>query len=518
LNVLFASAEVAPFAKAGGLGDVVGSLPKALRQQGIDARVLMPLYGFIDRTAYNIKPVFNYQYTKRNGTADVFISETLYDGVPIYFLHSWPFFGEGGSLYTTWEWDVPRFTFFCQAILATAEHFKAGAGAAEPWFPDILHVHDWHTGLTPFLLYEARRARSAAPTWGNVGSILTIHNMAYQGWNAGGWLWDAGVPGRHHPDLVYQDKADNLLGIGIAYGDMINTVSPRYANEIQYPRFGEGLEGLLKVRDDQSELLGILNGLDVERWNPAADPWIVNHFGPDNFVEARAKNKAHLQQEAGLAIRPGVPLIGMVTRLTDQKGVDLAIPALRRLFADTDIQFIVLGSGDKPLEQELWTLCNDFRWKARAYLQFDAILAQRIYSACDLFLMPSRFEPCGTGQMLAMRYGALPIVRETGGLADTVENYDNGNGDVGTGFVFLWEEPEAVLGTVRWAIDTYRFRNDAFRKMQRRAMQKDFSWATSARQYTAMYERALAKAALAEKPKPRKPRKAASTGKKKSRG
>ncbi len=489
MNVLFVSAEVAPFAKAGGLGDVVGSLPKALRKQGIDARVLMPMYGFIDRAAYNIIPAFNFQFTKRNGTADVYISTTQHDGVPIYFLNSWPFFSEGGHLYTTWDWDVPRFIFFSQAALATVWQMKNGAGGKTPWFPDILHVHDWHTALASFLLEEARRDSR----WARMGSILTIHNMGYQGWKAGGFLWDAGVPGRHQPDLVFQNKSDNLLGIGIMYSDMVSAVSPRYATELQYPRFGEGLEGLTRIRAQQGDLLGILNGIDVERWNPATDPWIVNHFTPDNYLDARAANKALLQQEVGLQARPDVPLIGMVSRLTDQKGIDLAIPALRRLFTDTDVQFIVLGAGDKPLERDLWTLCNDFRWKARAYLTYDAILSQRIYSACDLFLMPSRYEPCGTGQMLAMRYGALPIVRETGGLADTVQNYDNGNGDVGTGFVFLWEESSAVLGTLRWAIDTYRFRTDAFRRMQRRAMQVDFSWDTSAKQYITMYERALAR-------------------------
>src|SRR5262249_14091272 len=269
MKVLFASAEVAPFAKAGGLGDVVASLPKALRKQGIDARVLMPLYGFIDRAVYNIAPAFNFQFTKRNGTADIYISQTVYDGVPIYFLSSWPFFGEGGYLYTDWQWDVTRFVFFGQAIQATMWQMKNGAGGMEPWFPDVLHVHDWHTALTPFMLYENR----LDPTWATMGSVLTIHNMAYQGDRAGGFLFEAGVSGRHQRDLVYQDKTDNLLGIGIAYSDELTTVSPRYAVEIQYPRFGEGLEGLVRVRNSQGDVHGILNGIDVERWDPATDKW-----------------------------------------------------------------------------------------------------------------------------------------------------------------------------------------------------------------------------------------------------
>jgi len=504
MKVLFASAEMVPFAKAGGLGDVIGSLPKALRREGIDARVLMPMYGFVDRAraAYNIEPAFNYQFTKRNGTADVIISMTEYDSVPVYFLASWPFFGEGGHLYTTIEWDMPRFVFFCQTVMATVWQLSDGAGGHEPWFPDVLHLNDWHTALAAFLLDYSRDD----PDWAEMGSVLTLHNMAYQGNAAGGWLFEAGIPGRHHPDLVSRDLTDNLLACGLAYADMISTVSPRYAIEMQYPRFGEGLEDLIKIRSRRGEMMGILNGLDVERWNPATDPWIEYHFTPDNFLEKRPPNKALLQQEAGLPVRADVPLIGIVTRLVDQKGIDLAIPALRQLLSDTDVQLIVLGTGDKALELAVWRLCNDFRSKARAFLQFDAILSQRIYSGSDLFLLPSRYEPCGTGQMLALHYGCLPIVRETGGLADTVQNYDNGNGDVGTGFVFLWETPEAILGTVRWAIDIFENRHEVFQKMQHRGMLVDFSWHKSAGEYVAMYERILSQRhrALARNARPRR--------------
>src|SRR5579859_4722986 len=487
MNVLFASAEVTPFAKVGGLGDVAGSLPKALRAQGIDARVLMPLHGSIDRAKYGIKPIFRYPFTRRNSSGDVTIHYDEYDGVPIYFMASWPFFGEGNTVYGDIPWDMKRFVFFSQTILATVVHFRLGAGGLEPWSPDVLHVHDWHTALASFLLEEARRD----PAWERTGSVLSIHNMAYQGTEAGGYLWDAGVPGRHNPDLVYQDKTDNVLGMGIAYSDMLSTVSPRYATEIQYPRFGEGLEGLVRLRNIDGDVRGVLNGIDVDRWNPATDPWIANHYSADNFQEARALNKAALQQESGLAARPDVPLIAMITRLVEQKGADLAIGALYRLLADTDCQFVVLGTGDPALEVAFRRLCDTFAWKATAYLKFDPMLSQRIYSACDLFLMPSRYEPCGLGQMMAMRYGALPIVRETGGLADTVRNYDNG--DVGTGFVFLWEEADAVLNTLRWAVHTYRFNPSAFDRMQQRAMLMDFSWTKSAREYIAVYERALSK-------------------------
>jgi starch synthase len=485
MNVLFASAEVAPFAKAGGLADVVGSLPKALRKMGVNTHVLMPMYGFIDRAKYNIDYLFTFQFPTRRGVADVHISATEYDGVPIYFLSSYPYFGDGGHLYTEWTWDVPRYIFFSQAVMAVAWEFKWRFG----WFPDLLHVHDWHTALTPFLLNEAR----SHPDWGRVGSMITIHNMGYQGPYAGGFLFDAAIPLRTHPDLVYQNKTDNLLGIGIMYSDVVTTVSPRYAIEMRYPRFGEGLQGLVDVRNYTSDVVGILNGIDAERWDPQTDPFITTHFNVDNFRELRPANKEQLQREMGLPADPNTPLVGIVSRLVDQKGIDLAIPALYRLMAETDMQLVVLGSGDPALEGALWQLSTSYPDKARVVFKYDPVLSQRIYAGSDLFLMPSRYEPCGTGQMLSLRYGCLPVVRETGGLADTVQNYDNADADVGTGFVFLWEQPEAVYGTLNWAMNTYRNRRDAFMRMQERGMRIDFSWERSAREYIHQYERAIAR-------------------------
>lgn len=449
MKVLFASAEVTPFAKVGGLGDVVGSLPKALRKQGVDARILMPLYGFINRGQYNINYAFSLQLPKRDGVAEVHVSYAVYDGVPVYFMSSWPFFGEGSYLYTDWEWDVTRYVFFGQAIPAVMWQLGQGAGEHEAWFADILHVHDWHTALAPFLINEAALTE---PRWAEVGSVLTIHNMGYQGEYASKFLFEAGIPPRTHPDLLWQGKGDNLLGIGLAYSDMITAVSPRYAVELLYSRFGEGLEGLIRARNDQGDVYGILNGIDTERNDPQTDRALPNNFSVDNFVGQRLKNKTALQAEIGLPVDPNVPLVGMVSRLVDQKGIDLAIPALRQLLADTEVQFVALGTGDRAIEHELWQLSAAYSNKARAFLRFDAGLSQRIYGACDIFLMPSRYEPCGIGQMVAMRYGALPIVRETGGLADTVQNYDDGAADYGTGFVFLWENTEAVLNTLRWSV------------------------------------------------------------------
>lgn len=483
MNVLFVGAEAAPFAKVGGMADVVGSLPGALRRLGVDARVMLPYYGFIDSERYHITPLFSFPFYRPTGTVNVHVYSTVYQDVPYYFVQGWPFFGDESQVYSTWEWDVPRFIFFSQAVMAVAWELRG----RENWFPDVFHVNDWHTGLVPFLLYESRHY----PTWAQVSSILSIHNLAYQGDHAGGWLWELGIPGRHQPDLVYQDLTDNLMGIAIAYSDMLTTVSPRYAVEIQYPYMGYGLDGLIRTR--VNDLVGILNGIDTKAMNPATDPLIVSNFSADNFPEKRPPNKRQLQTDFGLEVRDDVAVLGIVTRLVEQKGIDLLIPALRRVLGTTDVQFIGLGSGEPHYDRQFSQLGQDYWWRARTYIGYNAALAQRIYAGCDLFLMPSHYEPCGIGQMLAMRYGALPVVRETGGLADTVENYDSGPAERGTGFVFQWEEADALYNTVAWALDTYHSRREAWQRMQRRAMQIDFSWDTSARKYIEVYRKALIK-------------------------
>lgn len=478
MNILFVSAEADPFAKVGGLADVVGSLPKALRQLGIDARVLMPLYGSINRSRFDIQPLTSFDVVRRTGTTRVDIYTTTYDGVQFYFLHAPPYFGQESSVYTNWDIDMPRFIFFCQAVPDAAAVLRDHVG----WFPDVFHVNDWHTGLVPFLLSHRR----GSPEWDGVGSMVTIHNMAYQGEYAGGWMWEQGVPARDHPELQARGLTDNMLGIALAYSDIITTVSPRYAIEIQYPYMGYGLEGLLNTR--LNDLRGILNGLDMELWNPQTDPHIVSNYNAETFVDRRLPNKRHLQIEAGLPMRDDVPIIGLVTRLVYQKGLDLAFPALREILSTHDVQFIGLGSGEPQYNDAFRQLAIDFPDKAQAFVSYNAALAQRIYAGCDIFLMPSHYEPCGVGQMIAMRYGALPLVRETGGLADTVTNYDDGAADVGTGFVFAWEEPQAVAGTLRWALWTYRNRPEAWQRMQARAMQIDFSWRNSAEAYKTLYE------------------------------
>jgi len=483
MRVLLASAEAVPFAKVGGLADVVGSLPAALRRQGLDARVIIPGYGFIDHLEYSIEPLLSFDFHHRMGSNEVTLFHCQYDDITFYLLQSPPYFGLEGDVYSHWNWDMERFIYLNQALMAALSHLDERSG----WLPDVLHVNDWHTSLLPFLIRDHGGDR-----WAELATVISIHNIAYQGKDAGGFLWQAGIHGRHHPDLVNLGLTDNLLGIGIAYSDMVSTVSPRYAVEIQYPYAGYELAPLIGRRAE--DLRGILNGLDVERWDPNCDPTLVAKFNADNFAGLRLLNKRHLQSFSRLPLRSDVPLVGIVSRLAAQKGFDLALPALRNILARRDAQLVVLGSGEAHLEQAFWQLDQDFGDKARAFLQFDGALAQQIYAGCDIFLMPSHFEPCGMGQMMAMRYGALPLVRETGGLADTVINYDNGDADTGTGFVFHWQEPGAVEGTLDWALDVYAGRPDAWRRMQERGMRADFSWTKSAGDYIALYEGACAKA------------------------
>lgn len=477
-KVLLTSAEVDPFAKVGGLADVAGSLPKALRQHGIDARVLMPHYGFIDAARFGIQPLFSFEYLHRSGNYAVQVSQTEHDGVPIYFVRAPWFFGVESAVYGDWDYDMPRFIFYNQVTIEVIAELQRRTG----WLPDVVHANDWHTGLTPFLLHERKKTD---PTFAPIGSMFSIHNMAYQGDNAGGWCWNHGVPARTHPELVARGLTDNLMAGALVYSDIITTVSPRYAIEIQYPYQGYGLHDLLRTRT--ADLHGILNGIDTELWNPATDSVLAAPFDATTFREQRPINKRQLQADVGLPIRDDVPIVGLISRLVWQKGLDLALPAMRRLLETRDVQFIGLGAGEKVYADEFYKIGQDYPGKARTFVGFNAATANRIYAGSDLFLMPSHYEPCGIGQMIAMRYGSLPLVRETGGLADTVSNYDNADGESGTGFVFDWEEVDAVYNTLLWAVDAFHQRKSAWQRMQARAMTTDFSWRRSAAEYADLY-------------------------------
>jgi starch synthase len=482
-NILIASAEAVPFAKVGGMADVVGSLPTALRNLGVDTRVILPGYGQIKHFDFNISHLFSFQFSHRQGTSDVRVYSTVYQGVPYYFVQAWPYFGTESTVYTDWSWDVPRFTFFNQVVMAAVYEISKRLD----WFPDLVHVNDWHTGLIPFLVAE----RHWDETWRGVATMMSIHNLAYQGGYAGPFLSQAGLPPRDHWHLTDLNLVDNLMAIGIAYSDAVTTVSPRYAIEIQYPYMGYSLDPLIRRR--AADLHGILNGIDDDIWDPETDPKLKSKYNWENFREKRPANKAQLQKNMGLPEREDVMMIGLVSRLVWQKGVDLLAPAISRLFEeDAPIQFVALGTGEADLEAMMRQIGDAYAHKgARIMLQYNDAAAQHIYAGSDLFLMPSHFEPCGMGQMMAMRYGSLPLVRETGGLADTVENYDDGDADRGTGFVFSWEESAAVYYTLRWALRTFQNRKDSWQRMQERGMRRDFSWTRSAQQYVDLYEYAI---------------------------
>ena len=481
MNVLMASAEAAPFAKVGGLGDVMGSLPSSLLEQSVDVRVVLPAYGLIDRKQFGIEHQFSFIVNDRHGPMDVTVFQTEWKGIIYYFLSIWPFFGSEETVYTVRDWDIPRFIVFNRAAIQLIDQLLT----KDRWGVDFIHAHDWHMALIPFYVNHLRRTLE----WKTLKSAISIHNIDYQGSDAGGWYWDRGVPERQSILLHEHQLFDNQLAIGIAYADFITSVSPTYSREIQHPHFGHGLDGLLREQVDH--LYGILNGIDADLYDPALDNRIKCCYDSTNFTVFRPKNKQYLQRLSDLQINDDVLLIGMVSRLVWQKGVDLAIPALRAILADSPVQLVILGDGDETLANEIKTLANDFSWKVHARLEFDEKFAQQIYAGSDVFLMPSRFEPCGIGQMIAMKYGALPVVRETGGLSDTVSNYDNASGETGTGFVFLWEQPIAIERTLRWALKTFQDNQDAWKRMQKRAMETDFGWQASAVKYAELYEKYL---------------------------
>lgn len=475
MNIVFAAAECVPFVKVGGLGDVVGALPSSLARLGHSVRVFMPHYGLINDERFGIEPYHTFEMMWNEATTRVEVARAVQGGVEHYFLRGWPFFApdEPFVYHPSDEGiDVGRFLFFCAAML----RFVRWLGESEGWRPDIFHLHDWHTALAAHLLtrvYYEDAILGAAPT------VFSIHNLRYQGWGPGWHLDRAGLPPVEHSMLRAIDRADNCMAIGIAYSTMISTVSPRYAQEILTPEGGFGLDGLLHAR--LSRLVGILNGVDVSRWNPATSAHLPQPFDVES-LEKRVENKLALQAELGLPQDASVPIVAAVMRLVDQKGTDILHPAIRHMLEHTDMQFVLLGTGQYEYEQAFWWIGRDFPEKAAIKLMFSEPLSERIYAGSDMFVMPSLFEPCGIGQMIAMRYGSLPVVRAIGGLADTVPP------DVG--FLFQDYSPGAVQWALNRALDVYYNHPDDWRERQRRAMLTDFSWESSARRYVELYERA----------------------------
>lgn len=489
MNVLMVAAEAAPFVKVGGLGDVVGSLPKALRKLGHDVRVIIPRYQQIDAAKHGLESGLPRVWVPTSaGPRPVDVLTKEFDGVRFYFLWDEHFFGRS-RVYGYYD-DPTRFAFFGLAALWLIK--------ALDWRPDIVHSHDWHTGVVPTWMAGQGWLD---PVFARAATVFTIHNIAYQGHGSGGLLDYVGLRGLVEPQLHEEPYGIiNWMARGIYHSHVVNAVSPRFAYEITTPEGGAGMDGLLRSKGDR--LTGILNGIDVDVWNPVTDPHLAQNFDVDT-LDRRIENKRALQDELKLPVRDDVPLIANVGRLSAQKGVDILLPALERLMQE-DAQCVILGSGDPYYEEMLSSLARRYPDKMSAYLDFSASLSSRIYAGSDIFVMPSLWEPCGLSQMLAMRYGSVPLVRRVGGLADTVSNY-NASTQTGTGFVFDDYTPAALWGTLAWALDVYRSSlpspkmtgqgggegQTAWRGLQIRGMRVDFSWDNSARQYQALYEKAL---------------------------
>jgi starch synthase len=478
-SVLFVSSECAPFVKAGGLGDVVGALPVALRALGWDARVVMPRYdvvpldGLIRHSAPLGIPV-------GSGEAWAGVAEAKIPGsdAPVYFLDHTALFGRG-YLYDPPGSSAPdnliRFGFLCRGALQLCRHLG--------WFPDVIHVHDWPTALVPVYL----NTLEARGPFARTASVLTIHNLAHQAKFPARDLAATQIPATEmRPDSLEDMGSVNPMKGGLYHATKLTTVSPRYAEEIRSSPGGAGLDPVIRFRG--GDLIGILNGIDDRTWNPATDAALPARFD-SLHLEGKATCKRALQREFGLAERPDVPLIGIVSRLNQQKGTDVILAALSRIL-DLDTQVVILGSGDLPAEGYLNVRSQYGGDRFRAFIGFNEGLAHRMEAGADLFLMPSRFEPCGLNQLYSQRYGTLPIVRATGGLDDTVENYDARTG-AGTGFK-MWDlNVTSLVETVRWAAGTYRTQPAHFRAMQVRAMEKKLGWDVAAKKYADVYEWAV---------------------------
>jgi len=474
LKILFLSAEVVPFAKVGGLADVAGSLPKAIRALGHDVRLMMPRYGTIRSDQFHFEKIGEpFPIPVRPGEEHAhLIGSTLDGGVPVYLIWNELYFSSRDRIYG-FDDDAQRFAVFGRASLA-ALHLMG-------WKPDVIHANDWHTGIVPTWLNTDGRKD---PFYRDIATLFTIHNLAYQGITGRLILTFAQMDHVKHLS-VEQPGAVNWMAQGIAHADLINTVSPRYAQEILTPEMGMGLDPLLRERRDR--LFGVLNGIDYEQWNPITDSHIPHHFDAES-LDLRAANKTALQQQARLPVRPDVPLVGMVSRLDEVKGIGLMEPVLEWLL-EKEAQFVLLGTGMPQYHEMFERAQARFPNRMRAFLKFDAVLAQRIYAGADMFLMPSGVEPCGLGQMIAMHYGCVPVVRMVGGLADTVTDYTAEPGH-GTGFTFADYTPEACQGALERALKVYRNRK-AWRGLQQQGMAADFSWSASAREYVKLYRRAI---------------------------
>ncbi|MBV9493052.1 MAG: glycogen synthase [Acidobacteria bacterium] len=486
MRIVFATAEVSPIAKTGGLGDVCGSLPKALRELGHEVVIFMPMYRQAREwfAKNNVEPEplgERFMLSWADWTTDIRFFRTSLPGtdIPLVLTEN-QFLFERPHIYSPRpdgsDDYLERYTIFCRAVINACERFQ--------FAPDILHAHDWHTALLPVYLHSGLRG---SEVFRNTRSVFTIHNLNYQGVAGSDQLRHLGLHSRYWaPDAIEHFRDVNLMKGGIMMADQVTTVSPNYAHEIRTPEHGAGLDGVL--REVWWKVTGILNGIDTEEWNPATDSLLEANFEAGH-LHGKAISKRMLAKEAGLEHRPTAPLIGVVSRLVDQKGFQLLIPVMHRLI-DAGAQFVVLGSGDPRFEEAFAQIAAQRPDAAKAWLTFDNSLAHRIYAGSDMLLMPSIYEPCGLNQMYALRYGTIPVVRMTGGLADTVTPFDGTNLPQANGFGFFGQSP-SELYTATW-LSMLNYKDPGlWNTLQFTGMREDFSWHRSAREYEAVYRRAL---------------------------
>lgn len=474
MKILYVTAECWPFVKTGGLGDVSYALPKALKKEGADVRVIMPKYSTIPSYLKDqFKPVaeFSVKVGWRNQYCGIETMEL--DGVTFYFIDNEFYFKriDQPSIYGHGD-DPERFAFFSNAVLASLDKLS--------FYPDIMNLNDWHTGMIPLLLKESY---GHLKKYKNIKTVYTIHNLQYQGiFNKEilGNVFDISYDYFNNGDIEFYGNI-NFMKAGIVFADKVTTVSKTYVDEIQTPFYGEGLDGLLKSKSYKLE--GILNGIDYDLNNPATDDAIFEKFDV-NSIDKKLKNKIKLQEILGLEVNPNIPLIGIVSRLTSQKGLDLINYMMPEIMRE-NLQMVVLGTGEHQYQSMFNYYDSNFSNKLSARITFDSAFAQQIYAACDIFLMPSLYEPCGIGQMLAMRYGAIPIVRETGGLKDTVTPYNKYTGE-GNGFSFTNYNAHEMFFTIQNSIKLYQDKN-IWNNLIINAMNTDNSWKKSAQDYMRIF-------------------------------
>ena len=474
-KILFAASECVPFIKTGGLADVVGSLPKCFDKRYFDVRVILPKYMCMKwEFTSQLKYITNFYMDLGSKSQYVGLFELEYEGVKFYFIDNEYFFN-GDTPYGDPRWDVEKFCFFDKAVLSALPILD--------FRPDLIHCHDWQTGLIPVFLKDSFQGDMF---FMGIKTVMTIHNLKFQGvWDVKAIQEYTGLSDYYFaPDKLEAYKDGNMLKGGLVYADAITTVSATYAEEIKTSFYGEGLEGLLAARTN--DLRGIVNGIDYTDYNPATDKYIKKQYDVENFRTEKIKNKRALQEELGLAVDNKKFMIGVVSRLTDQKGFDLVAYMMDEL-CQMDVQIVILGTGEAQYEN----MFRHFDWKyadkVSANIYYSEEMSHKVYAGCDAFLMPSLFEPCGLSQLMALRYGTVPIVRETGGLKDTVEPYNEYEGK-GTGFSFCNYNAHEMLGAIRYAQHIYSNRKREWNKIVERAMQADFSWEQSAHKYSDMYD------------------------------